>query len=376
MQQAVPQVTSFPLPNRTMSLEDLISVSDHLADILYEESEYLRTMQLSKIIPLHEEKLRLTHQLESYQRLLEENPDILRKADAKTLEHFRAVSDEFTAIMKENFRLNAVARTVNQRVVQAISDAMFETQRIGSYNRQGTTSMTGDGPLGYFLSKVYGGKWFSSDTEMESGCGITPIKYKNKSLVHALQWAIGLEWYLLVEDPWRVVMSTDHPNGGSFLAYPQIIRLLMDCTYRRDILKTCHPMVRERSTLWDLDREYTLNEIAIITRAGPARILGLKDKGHLGPGADADITIYTPHENKEIMFEMPRVVIKAGQVIVEQGEIRHTPIGKTLHVDPVYDHEVEPDIQQWFEKYYSIRWRNYPVDISYLHESAVVPPRV
>ena len=83
-----------------------------------------------------------------------------------------------------------------------------------------TTSMTGDGPLGYFLSKVYGGKWFSGDTEMEAGCGITPIKYKNKSLVHSLQWAIGLEWYLLVEDPWRVVMSTDHPNGGSFLAYP------------------------------------------------------------------------------------------------------------------------------------------------------------
>ena len=135
-------------------------------------------------------------------------------------------------------------------------------------------------------------------------------------------------------------------------------------------------MVRERSSLGDLDREYTLNEIAIITRAGPARILGLKDKGHLGPGADADITIYTPHENKEIMFEMPRIVIKAGQVIVEQGEIRSTPIGKTLHVDPIYDREVEPDIQAWFEKYYSIRWRNYPVDISYLHESAVVPLRV
>ncbi len=236
-----------------------------------------------------------------------------------------------------------------------------------------TTSMTGDGPLGYFLSKVYGGKWFSSDTEMESGCGITPIKYKNKSLVHALQWAIGLEWYLLVEDPWRVVMSTDHPNGGSFLAYPQIIRLLMDRTYRRDILQTCHPMVRERSTLYDLDREYTLNEIAIITRAGPARILGLTEKGHLGPGADADITIYTPHEDKQQMFELPRIVIKSGRVIVEQGEIRDPLIGKTLHVNPAYDHDVEPDIQLWFEKYYSIRWRNYPVDLSYLHESSVVP---
>ncbi len=235
-----------------------------------------------------------------------------------------------------------------------------------------TTSMTGDGPLGYFLSKVYGGKWFSGDTEMESGCGITPIKYKNKSAVHSLQWAIGLEWYLLVNDPWRVVMSTDHPNGGSFLAYPQIIRLLMDRTYRRDVLKTCNPLVRERSTLYDLEREYTLNEIAIITRAGPARILGLKNKGHLGPGADADITIYTPHDNKETMFELPRVVIKSGRVIVEQGEIRDGANGKTLHVEPDYDRELEVDIQQWFEKYYSIRWRNYPVDASYLHEAEVI----
>lgn len=235
-----------------------------------------------------------------------------------------------------------------------------------------TTSMTGDGPLGYYLSKVYGGKWFSGDTEMEAGCGITPIKYKNKSLVHALQWAIGLEWYLLVNDPWRVVMSTDHPNGGSFLAYPQIIRLLMDRTYRQDILKSCHPLVSERSTLGDLQREYTLNEIAIITRAGPARILGLKHKGHLGPGADADVTIYTPHENKETMFELPRAVIKSGRILVDQGEIREVLTGKTLHVSPEYDLAMERDIQDWFEKYYSIRWRNYPVDDSYLHQSEVV----
>jgi formylmethanofuran dehydrogenase subunit A len=235
-----------------------------------------------------------------------------------------------------------------------------------------TTSMTGDGPVGYYLANLYGGKWFSGDTEMESGCGITPIKYKNKSLVHGLQWAIGLEWYLLVNDPWRVVMSTDHPNGGSFLAYPQIIRLLMDRTYRQDVLKTCHPQIRERCCLGDLTREYTLNEIAIITRAGPARILGLTNKGHLAPGADADITIYTPHENKEIMFQMPRIVIKSGQVLVEDGEIRQTLLGKTLHVQPAYDLDREHDIQEWFEKYYSIRWRNYPVNASYLHCAEVI----
>lgn len=230
-----------------------------------------------------------------------------------------------------------------------------------------TTSMTGDGPLGYFLHNVYGSKWFSADTELESGCGIAPIQYRNKSLVHTLQWAIGLEWYLLVQDPWRVVMSTDHPNGGSFMAYPQIIRLLMDRTYRQDVMKTVHPAIRERSVLADLKREYTLGEICIITRAGPARILGLEHKGHLGPGADADITIYNPHENKEVMFELPRYVIKAGEVVVDDGEIRSTSNGQTLHVAPEYDRDVEEDIGEWFEQYYSVRFRNYPVADDYVH---------
>lgn len=32
-----------------------------------------------------------------------------------------------------------------------------------------TTSMTGDGPVGYYLSKITGRKWANSDTEMEAG---------------------------------------------------------------------------------------------------------------------------------------------------------------------------------------------------------------
>ncbi len=243
------------------------------------------------------------------------------------------------------------------------------TVDVGQVMFGATTSMTGDGPLGYFLHNVYGTKWFSADTELESGCGIAPITYRNKSLMHALQWAIGLEWYLAVHDPWKVVMSTDHPNGGSFLAYPQIIRLLMDRTYRQDIIKTVHPELRSRCQLADMEREYTLHDICVITRAGPAKILGLRNKGHLGPGADADITIYTPHENKETMFALPRYVIKAGEIIVEEGDIRKNVYGKTLHVGPEYDVGVEADIAQWFEDYYSIRFRNYPVSDSYLHDA-------
>jgi len=229
-----------------------------------------------------------------------------------------------------------------------------------------TTSMTGDGPLGYYLHKIYGTKWFSGDVEMESGCGIVPIQYKNKSLVHSIQWAVGLEWFLLVDDPWRVALTTDHPNGGSFLAYPQIIRFLMDRTYRQDVLNTAPRSLRKRTCLADLDREYSLSEICIITRAAPARILGLSHKGHLGPGADADVTIYSPHENAQVMFELPRYVIKSGEVIVDDGELRNPLLGRTLHVQPEYDASVEPDIAAWFEDAYSIRFRNYPVDDAYL----------
>jgi formylmethanofuran dehydrogenase subunit A len=231
-----------------------------------------------------------------------------------------------------------------------------------------TTSMTGDGPLGYYLHKVTGRKWFNGDTEMEAGCGIVPITYKDKSFVHALQWAIGLEWYLLVHDPWRVAMSTDHPNGGSFLAYPEIVQLLMDRNYRREILKRVPARVLERSVLKDLDREYSLSEIAVITRAGPARILGLKNKGHLGPGADADVTIYTPGADRRAMFELPRFVIKAGEVVVEQGEIRQDLYGRTLHVAPGYDEGVVPDIKKWFEAHYTIQFANYPVDACHLSQ--------
>src|SRR5205807_4382552 len=139
------------------------------------------------------------------------------------------------------------------------------------------------------------------------------------------------------------VLSTDHPNGGSFLSYPELIRLLMDRGYRDERLKQVNQKLVAGSTLADgLAREYTLSEIAIVTRAAPARLLGLKDKGHLGVGADADVTIYTPGADRRAMFELPRYVFKGGELVVEQGEIRQDLYGKTLHVAPGYDEGVLP----------------------------------
>ena len=238
-----------------------------------------------------------------------------------------------------------------------------------------STIMTADAPLAYVLKGHSRQKWVNADTECESGCGIVPFTYQEHSYMHTLQWAIGLELFLLSADPWRVVLSTDHPNGGSFMSYPRLIKLLMDKSFRREEMKRVNQKALNKCGLRDLEREYTLNEIAIITRAGPARALGLNCKGQLGAGADADITIYDEQDDKEMMFNAPRYVIKAGVPIIENHEFRNDTAGKLFHIAPEYDKKIEEVVQPFFESYYSIEFENYAVPDHYLHAHQIMPTK-
>ncbi|QDU61172.1 Formyltransferase/hydrolase complex Fhc subunit A [Planctomycetes bacterium Pan216] len=232
---------------------------------------------------------------------------------------------------------------------------------VGNIHFGRTMAMTGDGPVGHYLHRVTGGRWYSSDSECETGCGVLPIEYRDKNLVHAIQWAAGLEWYLLVSDPWRLALSTDHPNGAAFTTYPHTIELLMSRDRRREVFKTLPKGIARRCLLADLDREYTLEEIAIITRASPAKLLGLTRKGHLGPGADADVTVYLPQEDKRAMFESPRYVFKSGCLVVEDGEVRADHHSATFHVNLPEAPDVTDDIRSWFSSAYTIQFDNYAV---------------
>lgn len=235
-----------------------------------------------------------------------------------------------------------------------------------------STIMTADAPLAYVLKGISNTKWVNADTECESGCGIVPFSYQEHIYMHTLQWAIGLELFLLSKDPWRVILSTDHPNGGSFMSYPKLIKLLMDKSFRREEMKRVNQKALDKCSLRDLEREYTLNEIAIITRAGPAKALGLHNKGHLGVGADADITIYDEMDDKEMMFNAPRYVIKSGNSIIENHEFKNDFIGKLLHIAPEYDQKIEEIVKPFFENYYSIEFSNYAVDDRYLHDHEII----
>ncbi len=236
------------------------------------------------------------------------------------------------------------------------------------------TTMTADGPWQYRLHQITNDKWINVDLEMEGGAGIVPYTYTQKNPVNAVQWTIGLEFALLMNDPWRVYLTTDHPNGGPFHAYPDIIKLLMSRDYRAEILDGLHKRAKIYSTLKDIDREYSLYEIAIITRAGPAKILGLKHKGHLGPGADADIAIYPKNGDPKEMFSHPSYVLKDGEIVAQNGQIVKDKPGRTFYVTPEYDRQIEAAIRDDFEQFYTVSFANYPVQLDhYLPRREAIP---
>ena len=73
------------------------------------------------------------------------------------------------------------------------------------------------------------------------------------------------------------------------------------------------------------------------------------------------------------MFASPRYVIKDGQVVIDDHEIRRNHEGRLLHVAPEYDSDIEQSIKPFFKDFYSIEFSNYAVADSYLHRHEVVP---
>jgi formylmethanofuran dehydrogenase subunit A len=226
-----------------------------------------------------------------------------------------------------------------------------------------TVTLSADGPWQYLLYQLTGKKWGNIDVENETGCGVVPYVYREKNIVNAVQWATGLELLLLIDDPWRVSLTTDHPNGASFWRYPEILQLLMDATFRKEEFAKLPEKAKSRTALMDLTREYSLYEIAIITSAGPARTLGLPMKGHLGLGADADIAIYNHNKDIAKMFAHPRYVFKGGEMIVEEGDVRGIIEGRAFITKPNYDPSIEDYLRPVFQKEYTIGFDNYPVEM-------------
>jgi formylmethanofuran dehydrogenase subunit A len=196
-------------------------------------------------------------------------------------------------------------------------------------------------------------KWVIYDGDGNGG-GVVPYHYRANDFYNAVQWAVGLELFLLIDDPARVFFTTDHPNGAPFTAYPDLLALLMSRDLRAQWIATLPPAAMEVTTLASIAREYSLDEIATMTRAAPARLLGLHDRGHLGPGARADIAVYADEPDRAKMFRAAHLVFKDGALVVRDGTVTDVRWGRALAVQAQPDRAIERRMRDYCSDQYGL----------------------
>lgn len=272
-------------------------------------------------------------------------------------------------------------RSGAEEIAEYVNNHSHVTLDMGQVIFTDTTTMTADGPFQYTLYELTGNKWVNHDVETETSSGIVPFRYRRKSYVHAIQWSIGLELALLIKDPWRIFMTTDHPNAGPFIFYPRIMAWLMSRKARESTLNRISPRARNRSLLPSIDRELGFYEIAIVTRAGQAKALGLKNKGHLGTGADADVAIYNinpettdpsrKYKTVRKAFKNAVYTVKGGEIVAKNGDILKHIKGTTMWLDVQVSEPIKitEEMKRRFREYWTVEYENYPVTEEYLEVS-------
>ncbi len=254
-------------------------------------------------------------------------------------------------------------------------------------------TMTADGPTEYRNARMFDAKWSNYDQELEDAGGIVPLAYSPQHFAHATMWSIGLELALLVKDPWKVMFTTDNPNGGAFVNYPEAQMLLMSDKKRQEVIAGFPDMTMDRISLPNIDRELDWGEMTVMTRSMPAKMLGLDVKGHLGAGADADVTIYdvkpdkvdvsVEHETVKKALSFAKYTIKGGEIVVRDGDITALPKGKVYWVNAYENGIVQAekdrlitDLEERFKKYYSMQFSNYMVEDAYVSRPVEMRPEV
>ncbi len=138
----------------TFKPQDVVMLTARLAQLLAEEVDLLGDMKLKKIEELQNEKIFLTNALEAQRKMIERHPyvmDTIPSRDKKDLEDVAAV---FQNILDENHRKLLLAKEVNHKIVQAITEVVKETTQSRTYNGSGYTGTAAFNTLSVTLDKT------------------------------------------------------------------------------------------------------------------------------------------------------------------------------------------------------------------------------
>lgn len=120
-----------------VDIQGVITLTARLAQLLAEEVDLLADMKISKIEALQQEKLFLTSALDVQRKLIDQHPYLIDTIPSQDKKDLQEVVDVFNTILEENHRKLLLAKEINHKVVQAITQVVKENTLSKAYGETG-----------------------------------------------------------------------------------------------------------------------------------------------------------------------------------------------------------------------------------------------
>ncbi|MFX1365400.1 MAG: amidohydrolase family protein [Promethearchaeota archaeon] len=175
-------------------------------------------------------------------------------------------------------------------------------------------------------------KLISSAVEFEGDSFVFFRNFEKSDLRDCNLWANALDLALNVNHKFQISLSLNFPNYANISDIPEIATWLLSKDARENFMKDMNNDFLKNNPLTTSDKELNFSEFICITRASPAKSLGLANiKGNLGLSADADLNIIDININEidisqnyeAIKKALKNIdyVIKAGKIVKKQNSI-------------------------------------------------------
>ncbi len=210
--------------------------------------------------------------------------------------------------------------------------------------------------------------------EFEGDFFATFRKFDKKNYGHSILWANAYDLVFKIKDKWQLQFSINYPNYADIYDIPNIATLLLSSKARgaymkdmnKDFLKD-YPLVNNEETI-------SFNDFIIITRASPAKSLGISHiKGGFTEGSDADLNVIdlniqelnldTEYEQLKNALNNIEYVIKDGKIIKHNENIDMNLRGKILWASGKVKEEDSKLLlkrkEDFFQKYNSLFLKSY-----------------
>lgn len=131
------EVAEFDDSQPLVDVDSVITLTARLAQVLAEEADLLAEMRVREIEGLQKEKLQLLGALEAQKRFIDRNPEVLADISDEEYLELAQIIEIFQSVMKENHRRLLIAREVNRKVVEAITEVVADAAKNGMYDKKG-----------------------------------------------------------------------------------------------------------------------------------------------------------------------------------------------------------------------------------------------